>query len=439
VRIERRLETPSWLPVVVPLASIALALAAGAIVLLITGHDPADAYARLFDRGFLTEGGLSSALVTATPLLFTGLAAAVAFRMRLWNIGAEGQLYMGAVGASGVGIALSGEPRAVVIPAMVAGGLALGAAWGAIPGLLKAYANANEIITSLMLNYVAGLFLSYLIFDSRSYWRDLSPSASTFPQGKRLADAADWPSWLTALNPALASLLVVVVVGALWAWRARLRGRRTDGWWTPLAILLVPLGVGVAWAFTSPNVIVTIPFGFLLGVGVAVVLSMVYPHTRFGFEVLAIGDSVAAARFAGMRTRRKVVAVMVLSGGLAGVGGASQVGDFAHTLDPRGLQQSGFGYMGIVVAALARNNPVAVVIVSVLLGGLANAGFSLQGPDFPAGLVGMLQGLILFFAIGGELLGRYRVRFRGEGRARASVAAGATSPMRAALEGAERE
>jgi len=102
--------------------------------------------------------------------------------------------------------------------------------------------------------------------------------------------------------------------------------------------------------------------------------------------------------------------VMVLSGGIAGIGGASQVGDFARTLDPRGLQQSGFGYMGIVVAALARTNPLAVVVISVLLGGLDNAGFSLQGPDFPAGLVEMLQGLILFFAIGGEVLARYHLR-----------------------------
>ena len=97
---------------------------------------------------------------------------------------------------------------------------------------------------------------------------------------------------------------------------------------------------------------------------------------------------------------------------LAGVGGASEIGDFRHVLDPRGLQQAGFGYAGIVVAALARYNPFAVAVVAFLLGGLANSGYSLQGPDFPAGLVGVLQGMILFFALGGELLLRYRVSFR---------------------------
>ena len=101
---------------------------------------------------------------------------------------------------------------------------------------------------------------------------------------------------------------------------------------------------------------------------------------------------------------------MALSGALAGLGGASEIGDFRHVLDPRGLQQASFGYAGIVVAALARLNPFAVIVVAILLGGLSNAGFSLQGATFPAGLVGTLQGLILFCALAGELLVHYRVR-----------------------------
>ena len=105
-----------------------------------------------------------------------------------------------------------------------------------------------------------------------------------------------------------------------------------------------------------------------------------------------------------------IVAVMALSGAFAGLGGAAEIGDFRHVLDPRGLQQASFGYGGIVVAALARLNPFAVILVALLLGGLSNGGFSLQGADFPAGLVGTLQGLILFCALAGELLVRYRIR-----------------------------
>src|SRR4029077_6422314 len=116
------------------------------------------------------------------------------------------------------------------------------------------------------------------------------------------------------------------------------------------------------------------------------------------------------ARYAGMRTRRKIIAVLCLSGAIAGLGGASQDGDFRHLLDPRGLTQAGYGYAGIVIAALARYNPFAVVLVAFLLGGLQNAGYTLQGVDFPSGLVGVMQGLILFCALGGELFIRYRVR-----------------------------
>jgi ABC-type uncharacterized transport system permease subunit len=353
IRIEKRLQQRRWLMVVVPLGSLVVAHALIALLLIATGHPPVSTFRRLFDAAYLADGALTSSLIAATPLAFTGLAAAVAFRMRLFNIGAEGQLYFGAIGASGVAIILSGQSTPVLIVAMVIGGASLGAAWGAIPGLLRAFLRTNEIITSLMLNYVAALVLNYLIFDSLSYWRDASPEARVFPQGKVLADAASWP---------------VSSVGSL-----------------------------------------GIPFGFLLAIAIAVGIWVLYTRTRFGFEAQVIGDSPRAARYSGMRTRRKIVAIMALSGAVAGVGGASQIGDFRHTLDVKGLEQAGYGYAGIVVAALARYNPFAVVLVAFLLGGLQNAGYALQGADFPSGLVGVMQGLILFAMLGGELLVQYRI------------------------------
>ena len=355
IRIERRLEQPRWLLAAVPAGSLVAVAILSALILLLTGHDPIATWARLLDGGFFAPGAMSETLVTATPLLLTGLAAAAAFRMQTWNIGAEGQLYLGAIGASGIGIAMQKQPASIVIPAMVTAGILTGALWAAIPGVLRAYTRTNEIITSLMLNYVAGLLMNYLIFDSHSYWRDLSTfTARVFPQGKYLAPTDNWP----ATN-----------LGGL-----------------------------------------SIPFGLWLGIAAAGLLWFIYRFTRFGFAARVIGDSRDAAHYAGIRTRRKIVAVMALSGALAGVGGAGQVGDFRHVLDPRGLQQAGFGYAGIVVAALARLNPFAVVVVSILLGGLSNAGFTLQGATFPAGLVGTLQGLILFCALAGELLVRYRIR-----------------------------
>jgi general nucleoside transport system permease protein len=354
-RFEKRLERKRWISVAVPLGSLAVAFALIAVLLIITGHPAIATLRRLVGAAYFDEGALTQTLIAATPLAFTGLAAAVAFRMKLFNIGAEGQLYLGAIGAAGAAIWLGKGPTGVHIVLMVLAGAGLGAAWGAIPGFLRAFLRTNEIITSLMLNYVAALLLNYLIFDSQSFWRDDSATGQLFPQGKMLDDSASWPT---------------ISIGS-----------------------------------------VMIPFGFLLAIGVAVFAWVLYTRTRFGFEAQVIGDSPRAARYAGMRTRRKILAIMCLSGAIAGIGGASQMGDFRHILDARGLQQANYGYAGIVVAALARFNPFAVVLVAFLLGGLQNAGYTLQSAEFPAGLVGVMQGLILFCMLGGEILVRYRVVF----------------------------
>ncbi|HKC22744.1 MAG TPA: ABC transporter permease [Gaiellaceae bacterium] len=356
IRIERRLEQPRWLSVVVPVVSVAFALLLATVVLVATHHPPLHTFRRLFEAAFLDKGALTETIVSATPLAFTGLCAAVAFRMNLFNIGGEGQLYAGAITGATVALLLGGAPSPVVIVAMMLAGAAGGALLAAIPGILRAFFSTSEIITSLMLNYVVALIIDYLIFGSHSYLRDSSGfEASVFPQGKTLPDSATWPSWT-------------------------IQG------------LVIPLGA-------------------LVAVAVAAGVWFLYSRTRFGFEVQVIGDSARAGRYAGMRTRRKIVAVMCLSGAIAGLGGASQDGDFRHQLDPRGLIQANYGYAGIVVAALARYNPFAVLLVAFLLGGLQNAGYTLQGADFPNGLVGVLQGLLLFCVLGGELFIRYRLRF----------------------------
>ena len=329
------------------------------IVLAATGHDPFSSYGDILDAAFFSNGAITQTLVAATPLAFTGLAAAAAFRTRLFNIGGEGQLYIGAITAAAAGLYLGdhGWPSVLVVLGMILAGCAGGAAWASIAGVLRAFLRTNEIITSLMLNYVAAYLLTYLIFNSESYFRQTEGfNAKVFPTGKPLPDSAVWPD-LT------------------------------------LGDVVVPLGAGLA----------------LLAAGLLWVL---YSRTRFGFEARVLGDSPRAAVYAGMRPRRKIVAVMALSGALAGLGGASQDGDFRHTLDadPNGLQRQYYGYTGIVVAALARYNPFAVLLVAFLVGGLQNAGNRLQGADFPSGLVGVMQGLILFSALGGELLVRYRVR-----------------------------
>jgi simple sugar transport system permease protein len=357
IRFVARENVPRWLDFVVPLASVVLAVIVAGIVLLATGHNPLTTYQHIVRASLTQPGAFSQTLVSMTPLLFTGLAAAVAFRMRLWNIGGEGQLYCGAIGASGAGLYFHSLPGWLLIPVMMAGGLLAGALWASIPGILRAYFNTNEILTTLMLNYVAANVMYYLIFDSTSYWRDLiSPSARVFPQGKYLPAAANWPA---------------LRVGSL-----------------------------------------TVPFGLVFAALLAVLMWGMIRGTRYGFEMRVLADSPAAGKYAGIKTRRKILSLMAISGGLAGLAGASQVGDFSHVLDPRGLEQAGFGYTGIVVAALARYNPVAVVVTSFFIGMLVNAGFALQGPGFPIGLTGTMEGILLFCVLGAEIFTRHRIEIK---------------------------
>ena len=286
--------------------------------------------------------------------------------MRLFNVGAEGQLYVGAICADAAGLYLGGRGGASVpvIAGMVAAGCIGGASWALVPGILRAFLKTNEIITSLMLNYVAGTLLTYLVFDSDSYWRQTTGfNAAVFPTSKALPNSA--------------------ILAGFGDQRA---GRH----------LLVPLGAGIA-------------------VAIAILLLVRQrAHARFGFEVQVLGDSTRAGRYAGMRVRRKILAVMAISGAVAGLGGAkarSAISRTCSTPTPTGCRSSTTATRG----SSSRRSLVITRSPSSsshsLLGGLQNAGNTLQGPSFPSGLVGVLtQGMLLFSALGGELLVRYRVR-----------------------------
>jgi len=367
LRLEPRSDLPKHLNFTVPIGSFIAALLAGAVLLLITGQNPVSTYQRIVERAFLDSGSINGTLIAATPLLFTGLCAAVAFRIGFFNIGGEGQFYIGAIFGSGIALALGGDTQIwIAIPAMVIAGAIGGGLWAAIPGVLRAFLRTNEIIVSLMLNYVAAVVSTYLIFDSESFWRELEGTGKMFPKGKVIPSVAFWPSY------DLGSLVI--------------------------------------------------PFGLLLGIAVAVWVAVLQRRTRFGYEMRVVGGAPTTARYAGMRPGRVIVAVAALSGAMAGLGGATSVGNFRHMLDPKGLQQTGYGYAGIVVAALARLNPIAVIFVAIILGGITNAGYALQGADFPSGLVGILEGLILFCTLGGEVLTRYRIVRTARSRGAASVA-----------------
>ena len=239
IRLTRRVNTPGWLRVVVPVASFVAAVLAGSVLMLATGNSPCSVFGRILSRGFGSATAWSATIEAATPLLFTGLAAAAAFRMGVFNIGAEGQMYFGTIAASWIGLKF-GDLGAAVIPLMVLGGALAGAAWAAIPGFLKARFNASEVLVSLMLNYVAGSLMYHLIFNSLSYWRLTEGTAKQFPQGKVVDESTWWP-----------------------------------------------------YSHIGP---VNLPLGFILGLVLAVCLHVLYRRTRFGFEVSIIGDSPRAAQ-----------------------------------------------------------------------------------------------------------------------------------------------
>jgi len=356
IHFEKRLKPPRWLGPAMPPLAVIVALAIGALVLWASGRDAVDIYQRMVRSAFTNPGAFSNTLVAATPLLLTGLAAAITFRMKVWNIGADGQLMIGAVLAAAAGTFFGGHGLATSMTLMILAGIVGGCLWAAIAALLRVYMNTNEVLTTLMLNYIAPLILFYLIFDSTSYWRDLSTqSARVFPQAKTLVPEAHWPEYGTT---------------------------------------------------------VAVPFGFILGAVLAVALLFVVRSTRFGFEMRVAADSPEAGRYAGIRTGRLLIVVMLLSGALAGIAGASQIGDVSHRLEPKNLQLAVFGYTGIAVAALVRYHPLAIVVSAILVGALNNAGFNLQGPDLPLGLIGVNQGIILLLVAASEVTARYRLVIR---------------------------
>lgn len=358
IKIERRPAVPGWLRVTTPIAGLIVALIIVAIVMAVSHVNPLATFGKMFSAAFTNQGALTATFVDATPLLFTGLCAVVSFRMRVYNIGGEGQLYAGAIVTLLVALLLAGQPAIIVVPAMIAAGIVAGALWVLIPALLRSYLGTNEILTTLMLNYVAGLLMFYLIFDSHSYLRDLTSAAGkVYPQSKTIDTGSWWPSWS---------------VGG-----------------------------------------VTIPLGLVIAIVLAIGVSVMFNSTRLGFKIRVTAESPVAARYAGFKVNRLVLFVLLFSGMLAGLGGASQVGDFSHILDPTGLEAAQYGYTGIVVAALGAFGPLAVIPSGIFLGAILNSSVALNGQGFPQGLVGIIEGIIIFCVVSAAMFTTYRVQIRG--------------------------
>ncbi len=369
--LERRLERSRTVALLVPVLSLVLALIFSGVLLWIFGANPVETYVAMLKGAFGERYNVSETLVKAIPLMLTGLAVGIAFRMLFWNIGAEGQLIWGAIAATWVALflpeRLGGFPDWAFLPTMALAAFAMGAIWGLIPAALKAFLGVNEIITTLMLNYVALLWMQFLYTGP---WKD--PKGFGFPGTAQFPEAA----------------------------------------WLPR----VPLNLG------------RVHYGLVLALVAAFFIWLVLQHTKWGLEIRVIGANPIAARYAGMDIARNILLVMLISGGLAGLAGFGQVAGVAHRLQ-NGIAV-GDGFTAIIVAWLAKLNPWGILLVSVLLAGLSTGGDQLQiTMGLPAAVAGVLQGSILFFVLGADVFTHYRLRIiRPRPPVRARPARAADSP-----------
>jgi general nucleoside transport system permease protein len=321
--------------------AVVLSLVVGGVLMLIAGGDPISAYGSLIDGAFGSPYAIGQVLVLTVPLLIIGLGLALAFRGRVYNIGAEGQLFMGALASGVVAIFLPLGFDPLLIVASVAAGVAAGAAWGGIVGVLRARWGVNEVITSLLLNFVAILIFIYCVR------RPLRAPGSPDLQGRAIEpDAA---------LPILPDLAVHVGVFA--------------------AIALVPLAV------------------YLMG------------STPFGMRVRMLGFNAEAARTAGVNSRRMIVGLMLISGGLAGLAGALQTLGVAERLD-LGISQ-GYGFTAIVVALLGRLHAVGVLLAALFIAVLQSGGQAMSVTEgLPYAIVLAIPGVFVVFLLIADRLAR---------------------------------
>ena len=346
--VERRSATSALASLASPLLAVALTLVSAVIVFAALGQDPWRALNVYFLMPLSDSWGLQEVAVKATPLVLIAVGLSLCYRSNNWNIGAEGQLLVGAIAGGWVAVATHGGPGgAWVLPTMLAAGAAGGALYALIPALLKVRFGANEILTSLMLVYVAEFLLDWLV---RGPWRD--PMGFNMPQTVIFARDATLP----------------LLLGG---------GRLNIG--TPIMLAAV--------------------------VATAVLVS----STLKGFEIKLVGEAPRAARFAGFDDRRLTLAVFAVSGALAGLAGVIEAAGTVRQLLP-GLSP-GYGFTAIIVAFLGRLNPVGCLVAGVFLAitfiGGENAQIMLR---LPLDVTRVFQGMLLFYVLACDTLILYRIR-----------------------------
>jgi simple sugar transport system permease protein len=307
------------------------------------------AYSALFKGAFVGWGSISETLLAATPLIFAGLAVGIGFRAGLFNIGAQGQMVMGGLLAVVVGFSFDGLPAVVHVPLAILAGFLGGALWGFIPGILRARTGAHEVITTIMLNFIAFRTLEYLLKLPR-----IQQEGRFDPISKEIAESAQLPRLLTWLPVENASQL-------------------------------------------------RLHLGFLIALGAAWVVYWILFKSTIGFEFRAVGANPDAAKYGGIGVAAAITMVMVIAGGLAGLGGANETLGVYHRAFPGFTATIGFD--AIALALLGRSHPAGIVAASILFGALAAGGRTMQAAaGVGIDLIVVIQALIIVFIAAPELV-----------------------------------
>ena len=348
-RLERRPQPSAVMRFAAPVIAAVAMFITGFIVFKVLGKEPFNALYLFFVAPLNTAYGIGELFVKATPLLLCALGLALGFRSSVWNIGAEGQLTLGAIAGGGVALFWGQSLGSFALPVMLIAGVLGGMAWAAIPALLRTRFNASEILVSLMLVYIAQLYLSYLLHGS---WRD--PEGFNFPQSKAFEDNTLLPT-LVETSRANIAVIMAVVLAAL------------------------------SWFFSS--------------------------KTFAGYRMLVAGQAPAAAAYAGFSEKRNIWLALMLSGGAAGLAGicevAGPIGRLQPTISP------GYGFAAIIVAFVGRLHPVGIVLASLLMSLLYLGGESVQLElQLPAAVTGLFQGTLLFYLLAADLFVHFRLRVK---------------------------
>ena len=337
-----------------PLVAILLTLVIGAAIFGFLGFNPLESLYHFFVAPISRYDGIGDLFVKACPLIITATGLVFCYRANVWNIGAEGQLVLGAVFAGGVALAFPDWPAIILMPAMILASVLGGICWAMIPALLKVRFNTNEILVSLMLTYVAALFIDWLV---RGPWRD--PMSFGFPLTKMYTDAA------------LIHRIDVPFIGML----GQLH-------WGVVGALMLSL-VGA----------------FLLS------------RTILGYQVKVMGDAPRAGRFAGFNPNLITIGVMAIAGGAAGLAGMIEVSASMGQLQPN--VSFGYGFTAIIVAFLARLNPVGVIFAGLIVALAELGGDNAQIVlGMPKVVTGVFKGILLFMLLAGETYNRYQIEWR---------------------------